>query len=124
VFKTNVKIKKIAKDRIRKRIRKKIKGTEDRPRVLVLKSNRYLYLQAIDDESGKVLASATSLEKEFNAKNKNTKNIAASTALGEVMAKKLKQEKKEKIVFDRGIYPYHGRVKALAEGLRKGGLVF
>jgi large subunit ribosomal protein L18 len=73
VFRTNVKIKKIAKDRIRKRIRKKIKGTEDRPRVFVFKSNRYLYLQAIDDESGKVLASATSLGKEFIAKNKNTK---------------------------------------------------
>ena len=124
MFKTTVEIKKTAKDRIRKRIRKKIKGTNERPRVYVFKSNRYLYLQAIDDENGKVLVAATSLEKEFKAKNKNTKNLAASTVLGEMMAKKLKQEKKDTIVFDRGIYPYHGRVKALAEGLRKGGLVF
>lgn len=124
MFKEKVLRKKITKRRIRSRIRKKINGTEERPRVFVFKSNRYIYLQAIDDLSGKVLAAASTLEKDFKAKHKNSKNTEASQALGEIMAKKLKAKKKEQIVFDRGIYPYHGRIKAVAEGMRKGGMVF
>ena len=124
MFKSKVKGKKITKGRIRKRIRKESNGSEKRPRVCVFKRSRELYLQRIEDEHGHVLAYATSLDKDFRAEHKNTKTLAASLALGEVMAKKLKEQKKERILFDRGIYPYHGRVKALAEGLRKGGLVF
>lgn len=124
MFRDKVSRKRVTKRRIRARIRKKIEGTDERPRVYVFKSNRYIYLQAIDDISGKVLASASTLEKEFRTKHKNTKNAEASQALGEVMAKKLKAKKKKEIVFDRGIYPYHGRVKAVAEGMRKGGIVF
>jgi len=124
VYKSQVELKKKAKDRIRKRIRKKIKGTSEKPRVYVFKSNRFIYSQVIDDEKGVVLASVSSMEKEFKGKNKNKKNKQASAKLGEILAKRLKQKKIKKIVFDRGIYPYHGRVKAFAEAMRTGGLVF
>ena len=124
VFKNNVEIRKTARQRIRKRIRKKISGTSEKPRVMITRSNRYIYVQVIDDEAGKVLASASTLEKEFKEENKNTKNSKASQVLGDIVAKRLKKIKIKQIVFDRGIYPYHGRIKNLAEAMRKGGLVF
>ncbi len=124
MYKDKVELKKRSKDRIRKRIRKKIKGTSLRPRVYVFKSNRYLYTQAIDDEQGKVIVSASTLEKEFRNQQENYKNTEASKVLGEILAKRLQKKKISKIVFDRGAYPYHGRVKALAEAMRKGGLSF
>ena len=124
MYKDKVALKKMAKERIRRRIRKKIKGTSERPRVYVFKSNRYVYTQVIDDENGHILASASTLEKEFKGKNKNFKNIEACQVLGGMLADKLKQEKIERVIFDRGIYPYHGRIKAFAEAMRKGGLVF
>ena len=124
MYKDKVTVKKMAKERIRKRIRKKIKGTSERPRVHVFKSNRYVYTQVIDDENGHILASASTLEKEFKGKNKNFKNIEACQVLGGILAKKLKQKKIEGVIFDRGIYPYHGRIKAFAEAMRKSGLVF
>ena len=117
-------LKKKIKARIRKRIRSKMRGTEDRPRVFVFKSNRYVYVQAINDEAGAVLATACTLEKGFKEKNKNTKDKDACQALGKIMAERLKEKMIETIVFDRGLYPYHGGVKSLAEALRKGGLVF
>ena len=113
-----------ARKKIRKRIRKKIRGTAERPRVFVFKSNRYLYSQAIDDDSGTVLAAASSVEKEYREKKKKTKNLEASKTVGEMIAKRLIKKKIKKIVFDRGVYPYHGRVKALAEAMRKEGLIF
>jgi len=124
VFKNKVLLKHKAKSKIRKRIRKKISGTAERPRVLVVRSNRYLYVQAIDDINGVVLSSASTLEKEFKEKNKNFKNMDASKALGELISKRLKKKKIESIVFDRGIFPYHGRIKNLADAMRKGGLTF
>lgn len=124
MYKNNVVLKKTAKKRIRRRIRKKIEGNSKTPRVFVFKSNRYIYAQAVDDINGKILASASTLEKDFKEKNKKYKNAEASKFLGEMMAKRLKQKKVKSIVFDRGISPYHGRVKALAEAMRKGGLVF
>jgi large subunit ribosomal protein L18 len=114
----------MAKELIRKRIRKKIRGTSERPRVYVFKSNRYVYTQVIDDENSHILASASTLDKEFKGKNKNYKNIEACQVLGGMLAEKLKQKKIGRVVFDRGIYPYHGRIKAFAEAMRKGGLVF
>ena len=113
-----------ARKKIRKRIRKKIRGTAERPRVFVYKSNRYLYSQAIDDNSGTVLAAASSVEKEYREKKKKTKNLEASKTVGEMIAKRLIKKKIKTIVFDRGVYPYHGRVKALAEAMRKEGLIF
>ncbi len=124
MYKKNVDIKKMSRSRIRKRIRKKISGTKEKPRVFVYKSNRYVYTQAIDDENGHILTSASTLEKEFGKNNKNMKKIDACKALGEVLSKRLKEKKIKKIVFDKGAYPYHGKVKALAEAMRKGGIEF
>lgn len=117
-------LKKKIKARIRKRIRAKVRGTADRPRVFIFKSNRYVYAQAYNDESRTVLAAACTLEKSFREKTKNTKNKEACTLLGQILAQRLKEKKIERIVFDRGVYPYHGRVQILAETLRKEGLVF
>jgi len=124
VFKKKSMLKEESKRKIRLRIRKKIRGTAERPRVYVFKSNRYLYTQAIDDLTGTVLASASSVEKEYREKRKKTKNIEASRTVGEMIAKRLKKKKIKQVVFDRGVYPYHGRVKALAEAMRKEGLLF
>ena len=110
--------------RLRQRIRRKIRGTADRPRVFVFKSNRYIYTQAVNDETGTVVASACTLEKELRESLKNAKNLAGCEKLGELLAQRLKARNIEKVVFDRGVYPYHGRIKAVAEAMRKGGLVF
>ncbi len=124
VFKDNVVVKKTAKRRIRKRIRKKISGTPERPRVLVTRSNRYLYVQAIDDINGRVLSSACTLEKSFREKHKSFKNTEAAKALGKIVAGRLMEKKIRTIVFDRGVFPYHGRIKNLADAMREGGLIF
>lgn len=124
MYKGKPEIKSKVKARIRQRIRKKIRGTSERPRVYVFKSNSYVYAQVIDDERGAVLATASTLEKDFKAKNKNTKNKGACEVLGRILAGRLKEKKIDRIVFDRGIYPYHGRIKMLAEAIRKEGLVF
>jgi len=124
VHKDKSELKKKVKARVRKRIRAKVRGTADRPRVLVFKSNQYIYAQAINDESGETLAAASTLEKGFKEKNKNTKNKEACERLGEMLARRLQEKKIAKIVFDRGVYPYHGRIRTLAEALRKGGLAF
>jgi large subunit ribosomal protein L18 len=124
VYKDNVTLKAKARSRIRKRIRKKISGTPERPRAYVFKSNRHIYVQLIDDEKGAVLLSASTREKDFGAKSKNTKNMEAAKTVGEMVAKKAKSNKIKTVIFDRGIYPYHGRVKTLADAMRKGGLNF
>jgi len=124
VLKDKIDLKKESKARIRKRIRKTVRGTADRPRVYVFKSNRYIYTQVINDTDGRVLAQASTLEKGFREEAKNTKNLASCEKLGEVLAQRLKDMNIAQVVFDRGIYPYHGRIKALAEAMRKGGLVF
>jgi len=124
MYKNKVEIKQKTKKRVRKRIRKKISGTAERPRVYVFKSNRYIYTQVINDEKSEVLISASTLEKDFREKHKNHKNLETSQVLGEILAKRLKEKKIKKIIFDRGIYPYHGRIKALAERIRKEGIAF
>jgi large subunit ribosomal protein L18 len=124
VLKDKVVIKQEKKARIRQRIRKTVHGTAERPRLHVFKSNRYMYTQAVNDENGTILAAASTLEKDFRAVCQNTKNLSGCEKLGEIMARRLKDKNIEKIVFDRGIYPYHGRIKVLAEALRKGGLTF
>jgi large subunit ribosomal protein L18 len=124
VLKDKIKIRSERDARLRQRIRRKVRGTADRPRVFVFKSNRYVYTQAINDDTGSVVASACTLEKDFRAQLKNAKNLAGCEKLGEVLAQRLKERNIERVVFDRGVYPYHGRIKALAEAMRKGGLVF
>lgn len=101
-----------------KKIRATIEGTKDRPRLSIFRSNKYIYAQLIDDNSGKTLASGSSK----GVKGKTMKDKAE--AVGEALAKIAKEQKIEKVVFDRGGYVFTGRVKALAEGARRGGLVF
>ena len=105
--------------RIRERIRQKVTGTSERPRLAVKKSLKYIYAQLIDDTTGKTIASATS--KESDAKGANT---AAAKALGALIAKKAKDKGVTRVVFDRGGYLYHGNIKALADAARENGLEF
>src|SRR5436305_14970133 len=105
--------------RIRARIRKKVNGTSERPRLAVKKSLKYIYAQVIDDASGKTVAAASS--KEADAKGANA---AAAKAVGALIAKKLKDKGVTRVVFDRGGYLYHGNIKALADAARENGLEF
>jgi large subunit ribosomal protein L18 len=107
--------------RIHKRIRKKIHGTPERPRLAVFRSLRHIYAQIIDDRAGRTLAAASSDEKggEFNGGN-----IAGAKEVGRRIAERAKTAGINTVVFDRGGYLYHGRVKALAEAAREGGLEF
>jgi large subunit ribosomal protein L18 len=104
-----------------KRIRAKIFGIEKRPRLCVFRSTKHIYAQLIDDEKGHTIASANDLE--LKGIEKMTK-IEKAKEVGKLIAKKAKEKNIEKVVFDRGGYKYHGRVKALAEGAREGGLKF
>ena len=108
--------------RIRFRIRAKISGTAERPRVAVHRSLKHICAQAIDDISGRTLAAASSRDKEM--KGTYGGNIAAAKQVGEMLAKKLKAAGVERVVFDRGGVVYHGRVKALADAARESGLRF
>jgi large subunit ribosomal protein L18 len=106
------------------RIRKKIKGTKDRPRLFVFKSLKHIYAQLINDENGETILSASDFElKKPKAKGQKSK-VEIAKEVGKLIAKKAKELKIEKVVFDRGGYKYHGKVKALAEGAREGGLKF
>ncbi|MGQ9618117.1 MAG: 50S ribosomal protein L18 [Candidatus Aminicenantia bacterium] len=114
--------------RRKRRIRKKIFGTPEKPRVCIYKSNRYLYVQAIDDINGKTITSASTLEsnlkEKFGNKSYNIKSVEVAKLLGNIIGERLKEKEIEKIVFDRSGYPYHGRVKAIAEGIREKGIIF
>jgi len=110
--------------RIRYRIRKKVRGSAARPRVSVFRSDKHIYVQAIDDETGRTVAQASSLESELRAGVKNGGNVAAAKAVGTALAERLKQGGIGAVVFDRGGYRYHGRVKALADAARAAGLSF
>lgn len=103
------------------RIRKKIRGTADRPRLCVVRSNRHLYVQIIDDDKSHTLVSASTLEKELSS----LKNVVSDAEkFGEIVAGRAKEKGISSVVFDRNGYLYHGIVKAIAEGARKGGLKF
>jgi len=104
------------------RIRAKISGTPERPRLNVFRSNQHIYAQLIDDTKGITLASASTLEKDLDLES--TKNIEAAKKVGELIAKRALEKGYKKVVFDRGGYLYHGRVKALAEAAREAGLEF
>ena len=107
------------------RIRKRLSGTATAPRLCVFRSNQYIYVQAVDDTAGVTLATASSLEPIIKSSLKTSgKNISAAEKVGELVSERLKAKGIEKVVFDRGGNLYHGRVKALAEGARKGGLQF
>ena len=104
------------------RIRNKVSGTSELPRLCVFRSLKNISVQIIDDEKGVTLVSASSLDKDLNIKNGG--NIEASKLVGALVAKKAKKAKIKKVVFDRGGYLYHGRVKALAAAARENGLEF
>ena len=103
------------------RVRGKISGTAERPRLSVFRSEKNIYAQIIDDVAGNTLVAASSVEKGFEG---NGGNIDAAKKIGAVVAERALQKGIEEVVFDRGGYIYHGRVKALAEGAREGGLKF
>ena len=103
------------------RVRGKISGTAERPRLSVFRSENNIYAQIIDDVAGNTLVSASSVEKGFEGKGGN---VEAAKKIGATVAERALQKGIEEVVFDRGGYIYHGRVKALAEGAREGGLKF
>ena len=110
--------------RRKNRIRLKIKGTPERPRLSVFRSARQIYAQVIDDVHGTTLLCASSLDKDLAGKIKTGGNKEASKQVGALLAQKAKKLKIKRVVFDRGGYLYHGRVQALAEAAREGGLEF
>ena len=104
------------------RVRKNISGTPDRPRLNVYRSGKHIYAQIIDDSVGHTLVSASTLDKSLNLTS--TENKEAAKSVGELVAKKALEKGIENVVFDRGGFIYHGRVKELAEGAREAGLKF
>jgi large subunit ribosomal protein L18 len=104
------------------RVRTKLSGTAQRPRLNVFRSNQHIYAQVIDDVKGVTLVSASTLDKELSLES--TGNIDAATKVGELVAKRAVEKGIKEVVFDRGGYLYHGRVKALAEAAREAGLQF
>ncbi|MFH1797040.1 MAG: 50S ribosomal protein L18 [Pseudomonadota bacterium] len=107
--------------RIRRQIRK-VSG--DRPRLSVHRSSKHIYVQVIDDANGRTLAAASTLDKDLKASLKTGADVAAAAAVGKLVAERAKKAGVTAVVFDRGAYIYHGRVKALAEAAREGGLDF
>ena len=137
-----VKTKEDIRRRIKNRIRKKIAGTPGRPRLAVFRSQTHIYAQVIDDEAGRTLCAASSLDADYQgkgdgkakdkdkekskskAKIKGGGNVAAAKAIGLLIASRAKDKGVETVVFDRGGFHYHGRIKALADAAREGGLKF
>lgn len=106
------------------RVRQRVRGTAARPRLSVFRSPKHIFAQLIDDETGRTLVAVGSRSAEFQAKLKAGGNVAAAKLVGELVAQKAKGRSIERVVFDRGGYQFHGRVKALAEAARAGGLQF
>jgi large subunit ribosomal protein L18 len=118
------KIKTAADNRARRhlRVRKKIEGTPERPRLVVFRSSKHIYAQLVDDQRGLTIAGVTDTSEGVQVDGKG--KVARSFAVGKLIAEKAKAKGIAKVVFDRGGYQYHGRVKAVADGARKGGLEF
>ena len=123
-----VPVRRISRDahrrRVHERVRTRLSGTPERPRLCVYRSLGHIYAQVVDDRTGRTLASASSLDKETRKRMKGGGNIAAAKVVGKEIAERAKAAKVEKVVFDRGGYKYHGRVKALADAAREAGLEF
>lgn len=106
------------------RVRKKLSGTSERPRLCIFKSLNHIYAQIVDDATGKTILTLSTLSADVREKVKYGGNIEAAKIVGKELGKKALENNVSKVVFDRGGYPYHGRVKALAESAREAGLVF
>ncbi len=106
------------------RVRKRTRGTQERPRLSVMRSHKHISAQVIDDEEGKTIASASTLDKSFSGKLKSGGNADAAQAIGKAIAERAIAAGIKEVCFDRGPYRYHGRVAALADAAREGGLSF
>ena len=124
----SVPVRKLSKDeqrrRVHARVRTRVTGTPERPRLCVYRSLGHIYAQIIDDRNGRTLVSASSVDKESKKNLKGGGNIASAKAVGKFIADRAKAAGVAKVVFDRGGYKYHGRVKALADAAREAGLQF
>ena len=112
----------VIRTRIHTRIRKGMRGLEERPRLNVFRSQKHIYAQVIDDRKGQTVAAASSVEKNFPEKKSGT--VAAAKVVGKLVAERARQKGVGQVAFDRGGYQYHGRVRALAESAREAGLKF
>jgi large subunit ribosomal protein L18 len=112
------------RQQIHRRVRRRVSGTEVRPRLSVFRSLKHIYAQVIDDRDGRTLATASSRDKQVRQQVTYGGNVAAARAVGAALGERAKQAGLVKVAFDRGGYKYHGRVKALAEAARKAGLEF
>jgi len=117
-------IRKAARQRVHQRIRKKVTGTAQRPRLAVHFSGKHVYAQVIDDDAGRTLATASTTERSLLDKDKAAANKTAAEQIGKAIAERSLVKKLERVVFDRGGFLYHGKVKALADAARAGGLKF
>ena len=115
---------KITRTRIHKRIRKRVNGTAERPRLAVHFSGKHVYAQVVDDDAGTTLVSAATTEKDLRGKGKAAANRTTAEQIGKTIAERLLAKKVDKVIFDRGGFLYHGKVKALADAAREGGLKF
>ena len=106
------------------RVRKKIQGTAERPRLNVFRSSKHIYAQLIDDVAGVTIVSASTVDKELSGSVNNGGSVEAARQVGELVAKRAKEKGHTSIVFDRGGYLYHGRIQALADAAREAGLEF
>ena len=118
----------ISKDKIRRRIHERLRvrmqGSSERPRLNVYRSLNHIYAQVIDDAAGKTLASASTMQGRGKGGKKTTGNVASAKEVGKLIAERAKAKGVKKVVFDRGGYLYHGRIKALADAAREAGLEF
>ncbi|HET6371207.1 MAG TPA: 50S ribosomal protein L18 [Nitrospiria bacterium] len=121
---TSVEKKVLARERRHRRVRKKILGTTERPRLSVFRSGKHVYAQIIDDTASRTLMTASSLSPELKGELKRGSTRESAKKVGKLLAEKARAAGIEKVVFDRGGYLYHGRIKALADAAREGGLVF
>lgn len=121
-------LKKVKRNELRKnrhkRVRQKVYGTPEKPRLNVYRSNNHIYAQIIDDKAGQTLVSASTLDKELSEKLSSTHDKGAAKLVGELVGKRALDKDINEVVFDRGGYIYHGRIKELAEGARGAGLKF
>jgi large subunit ribosomal protein L18 len=120
----NAKVRRESRLRRHGRVRKKIHGTAERPRLAVFRSNKHIVLQVIDDMSGRTIAAASTNEADERAASGSGASVAAATRMGQLVAERAKAAGVEKVVFDRGGFAYHGRVAAAADAAREAGLEF
>jgi len=115
---------KATQERVHRRIRKKVAGSAERPRLSIHFSGKHVYAQVVDDNAGRTLAAASTTERGLLGKNKVAANRASAEVIGKAISERLLTKKIDNVVFDRGGFLYHGKVKALADAAREGGLKF